>query len=332
MKTISLTNYGSNVLRAILSLKVVDVDVPEPGNDDVLVKLHAAAVNPSDIAFIQGGYNIVKPLPATPGFEGSGTVVDTADGLRHLIGKKISCFVQNDKGGTWSEYFTVHKDDLIVLDDRMDMDQAACFTVNPFTAYGLVNIALLRESPAIIQNAAGGQVPAFIRTLAREHGIEVINIVRKPATADKLTEEGNKYVLTEQDEKFEEKLKTLAHDLTATTAFDAAGGAGSGTVFNAMPEDSELVVYGGLSGKPMTGIDTMDVIFRDKIISGFNLIDWKNELDENEFLEINEKLQQKFINGEMKTNIRTTARFEDIVKGLKEYIGNMSSGKILIKP
>ncbi|NOX85376.1 MAG: zinc-binding dehydrogenase [Chlorobi bacterium] len=332
MKTILLSNYSANVLRAILSLKVVDKDIPEPGKDEVLVKLHAAAVNPSDIAFIQGGYNIVKPLPATPGFEGSGTIVEAASGLKNLIGKKISCFVQNDEGGTWSEYFTVHKDDLILLDDRMDMDQAACFTVNPFTGYGLINIALMRESTAVIQNAAGGQVPGFVRTLAKENGMEVINIVRKPATAERLVKEGCKHVLTEQDADFKEKLKTLARELNATTAFDAVGGVLSGNIFNAMPGDSELVVYGGLSGKPMSGIDTMDVIFNDKIVSGFNLIDWKNELDKNEFVEIVEELQQKFINGEMKTNIRESIQFEDIVRGLKEYIGNMSSGKILIKP
>lgn len=332
MKTVILTNYSTNVLRAILSLKVVEKEIPGPGENEMLVKLHAAAVNPSDIAFIQGGYNIVKTLPATPGFEGSGTVVDAAGNLKNLIGRKISCFVQNVEGGTWSEYFTVHKNDIILLDDKMDMDQAACFTVNPFTAYGLTDIALARQNSTLIQNAGGGQVPAFIRMLAKENGMEVINIVRKPETAEKLLAEGHQYVLMEQDEAFKEKLKILARDLDATTAFDAVGGAVSGVIFNALPADSELVVYGGLSGKPMSGINTMDVIFKDKIISGFNLLGWKDELEEGGFLSIAGELQQKFIRGELKTIIRGTARFDDIVKGLKNYISNMSAGKILIKP
>lgn len=332
MKTILLTNYSTNVLRAILSLKMVETETPKPRTGEVLVELHAASVNPSDIAFIQGGYNIVKTLPATPGFEGSGTVVDAAGNLKNLIGRKISCFVQNDEGGTWSEYFTVHKNDLILLDDKMDMDQAACLTVNPFTAYGLIKIALARQSKALVQNAGGGQVSAFIRMLAKENRVEVINIVRKRETAGKLMAEGNRYVLVEQDEKFEEKLKALARNLNATTAFDAVGGPVSGVVFNALPADSQLVVYGGLSGKPMSGMDTMDVIFNDKIISGFNLMEWKDELEKGEFLSIAGELQQKFISGELKTTIRGTARFDDIVKGLKNYISNMSAGKILLKP
>jgi len=332
MKAILLPKYSTNVLRAILNLRVVEREIPKPAGDEVLVKLHAAAVNPSDIAFIQGGYNIVKTLPAIPGFEASGTVMDAGDRSKNLIGRKVSCFIQEDAGGTWSEYFVTKTGNLILLDDKMDMDQAACFTVNPFTAFALMNIALQRESCAIIQNAAGGQVPAFIRAMAKAQGKEVINIVRKKETADKLTAEGNKYVLVEQDEKFEEKLHNLAASLRATTALDAVGGAMSGLIFNAMPNDSELVVYGGLSGKPISGVHVMGLIFKDKIISGFNLVDWKNEIEEEDFLSISLSLQQKFIYGELKTNIRGRANFEDIAKGLKNYISNMSQGKILIKP
>ena len=332
MKSIVLPAYNKNVLRAILSLQIQERELPVPRDNEVLIKTHAAPVNPSDIAFIQGGYNIVKTLPAAPGFEGSGIIADAGKHARHLIGKKVSSFVQDDRDGTWAEYFVAHENDLIVLQDNMDMDQAACFTVNPFTAYGMIEIALLRESRAIIQNAGGGQVAAFIRTMAREHGIEVINIVRKPETATKLKQEGVKHVLAQNDELFEEQLKTLAAELNASLAFDAVGGELAGQMFNALTDDAELVVYGGLSNKPLSGIDVMDVIFRNKIISGFNLMDWKNELDETDFEEISGKLQSKFINGTYKTEIREAVSLEDFVKGLKAYLGDMSGGKILIKP
>ncbi len=332
MKSIILPSYNKNVLRAILSLQVQEKELPKPGDDEVLIKTHAAPVNPSDIAFIQGGYNVVKTLPAAPGFEGSGTVTDAGKNARHLIGKKVSAFVQDDRDGTWAEYFVANKNDLIVLQDNMDLDQAACFTVNPFTAYGMMEIALLRESKAIIQNAGGGQVAAFIRTMAKEHGIEVINIVRKPETAAKLEQEEVKHVLTQNNESFEEQLKTLAAELKASLAFDAVGGDLSGLMFNALTDDAELVVYGGLSNKPISGIDVMDVIFRDKIISGFNLMDWKSELDEADFENVSQELQNKFISGTYKTEIRESVSIENIVSGLKSYLGDMSGGKILIKP
>jgi len=297
-----------------------------------LIKTHAAPVNPSDVAFIQGGYNIVKQLPAVPGFEGSGVIVDAGKNANDLIKKKVSAFVQTNHDGSWAEYFVARKKDLIILQDDMDMDQAACFTVNPFTAYALMEIALIRESKAIVQNAAGAQVAALIRTMARENEMEVINIVRKAETAAFLKQQGIQHVLNQTDDTFEEQLKSLSLQLQATTALDAVGGELAGQMFNAMADDSELVVYGGLSGKPLSGIGLMGVIFKNKIISGFNLMDWKRELDTSEFEQVSNELQDKIISGIYKTEIQETVGLDQIVQGLKTYLGNMSGGKILIKP
>lgn len=126
----------------MLGLKVLDIEIPIPGDNDVIIKVHAAPVNPSDIAFIQGSYNIVKTLPAVPGFEASGVVIDGGDNAKNMIGRKVSCFVQDDRSGTWSEFVVVNMSDVILLKDEMDMDQAACFTVNPFTAYGTFTLIL----------------------------------------------------------------------------------------------------------------------------------------------------------------------------------------------
>lgn len=332
MKSISLPAYNKNIIRAMLGLKTIETKMPTPNDNEVIIKVNAAPINPSDIAFIQGVYNVVKPLPATPGFEASGVIVDAGKNCKDVIGKKVSCFVQDDKSGTWSEFVLANKEDIILLKDEMDMDQAACFTVNPFTAYGLFSIALIYQSKAIVQNASGGQVAYFIRKMAEEHNIKVIDIVRKPETATELINDGAKYVLVETDENFKEKLHKLITELDATVAFDAVGGTLSGIIYNALPNDSELVVYGGLSGKAIDGINTMEVIFNNKIISGFNLIDWKAELDEGEFEQISEELQEKFICGDYKTKIADAYSLEDIVVGLRSYISAMSLGKILIKP
>lgn len=332
MKYIKLSTYNSNIIRALVGLKVEEKVPHKPNDNEVLVKTHAASCNPSDIAFIQGSYNIVKSLPTVPGFEGSGVVVETGKNANHLLGKKISAFVQNDIDGTWADHFVVNMEDLIPLKDEMDFDQAAGFTVNPFTAYGLIEIALQRESKAIIQNAAGGQVAEFIRNISQENNIEVINIVRKKETADQLKAQAVKYVLHENDNDFEKQLNTIAVSLKANVAFDAVGGKLSGTMFNALIPDSEIVVYGGLSGKPMENIDVMGPIFQNKIISGFNLIDWKADLENGEFERIANHLQDKFISGTYKTKIQDSTSLDNIVKGLRNYIANMSAGKILIRP
>lgn len=332
MKAVLLPAYNRNVLRALLSLEVVEKNTPVLGHDEVFVIMHAASCNPSDIAFIQGGYNIVKTLPAVPGFEGSGTIIESSLDNKDLIGKKVSCFIQDDIDGTWAEYFKLKKSDFIILSEDMDLDQAACFSVNPLTAYALVEIAKARHSKAIVQNAAGGQVPLLVRQLAKAKGIKTIDIVRKSETAEKLKTEGEEYVIIEQEKDFPEKLKQLANELKATTAFDAVAGPLSARIINAMPSGSEMVVYGGLSNKQISDINPMDIIFRNKLISGFNLVKWKGELPPFEFIKIIDELQQLFIKGELKTNIQGEFEINDIVQGLKTYLGNMSNGKVLIKP
>ena len=333
MKKIILPAYNKNILRAIYSLKVVEEDkLPQPGKDEVLIQVYGAPCNPSDIAFMEGDYNIVKSLPAVPGFEGSGKIIDAGEGAEHLIGNKVSFFVQADCDGSWAEYVCINKNSMVVLDNAMDMDQAACFAVNPFTARGLLDIALLRNNQAIIQNAAGGQVTAFVRQMAGELGIRVIDIVRKPESRETLLKNGAKDVLLENDEHFDEKLSELCRKFDARLAFDAVGGPLSGRIFNAMPANAELVVYGGLSTKAVSGVSTMDLIFNDKVVSGFNLPAWRQQLDDDYFDEISHEMQQQFIQKKYQTRIQGSTDYENIVKGLTGYIRKMSEGKILIKP
>src|ERR1700730_11624269 len=74
------------------SIAVVNVPVPRPGAGEVLVRVHASPVNPSDDMFIRGLYAFKKPLPTVPGFEGSGTVV-AGDGVmaQLLKGRRVAC-------------------------------------------------------------------------------------------------------------------------------------------------------------------------------------------------------------------------------------------------
>lgn len=332
MKSVLLPNYNKNVLRAMLSLELSELDIPELRDDEVLIKTSAAVCNPSDIAFIQGVYNIVKPVPAIPGFEGAGEIVKEGKNISGMVGKKVSAFVQSNRSGTWSEYFVAKTADIIALDDAMPFEQSACFTVNPFTAYGMFETAKKLNTPAIIQNASGSQVAAFLRKMAEEEGMQLIDIVRKQSTAKSLIEEGAKNVLVETDEDFDNKLKTICEKLKPQVAFDAVGGSLSGKMYNALAPNSEMMVYGGLSNKHMSDLSVMDAIFNNKIVSGFNLIGWKSGLSRMEFESISLHLQKKFIDGVYKTKFHKTVDLTDIMQGLKSYLGNMSAGKLLIKP
>ena len=329
-KAAVIHSYNDNLLRAILAMKVEEVDLPVPGPDELVIRVDASPVNPSDIAFLRGGYNIRKSLPAIPGFEGTGIVVHAGGNAADQKGRRVSFFTQEERNGAWSEYTVTSADNCILTDDHMPLDQAACFSVNPFTAFGLMEIALETGAGLIVQNAGGGQVAGFIRCLAEENGMKVINVVRKNDTAKELREAGFE-VLVSSEDNFPETLAEKAGG-RKTLVLDAVGGEMTGIMLNALPDGSRVVVYGALEGGMVGHIDPMGVIFMDKMVSGFNLNKWRADRTQKELDRISGKLQTIIISGHCKTGIAGTYDLENMVQGIRDYIRNMSAGKILIRP
>lgn len=330
-KAVILPQYNDNLIRALVGLKVEEQSIPSLKNDEVLIKLGAAPCNPSDIAFLRGGYNIVKPVPVVPGFEAMGLVIEAGKASQQLLGKRVSCFSQKDSDGTWAEYFRVNARDCIVLKAGLNDDQAACLSINPLTAVGMFEMVGQADNAPFILNAAGGQVPDFMRVLAGQKGIDVINVVRKDEQVEALKTRGQKYVLNRTSDSFSHELQEICDHIKPLFAFDAVAGEISGLLLNAMPPKAKLVIYGGLSGQPVSGLDPMGVIFYKKSVSGFNLNEWIAEMDSDAFTKITDRVQDQFIAGIFKTEIQGSYKLQDVVTGIRTYIKSMSRGKILLK-
>jgi NADPH:quinone reductase-like Zn-dependent oxidoreductase len=316
------------------SLEVADQPIPVPENDQVLIKVKAAPCNPSDIAFMRGGYGITKPVPAVMGFECTGVVTEAGPdpAAQALSGLRVSCFGRENDGGTWAEYFLTAAGNCLVVKNDLPEDQAAVLCINPFTAYALIETALAKESRAFIQNGASGQIGIFLRSLARLHGLKVINLVRKEEHIRMLEEEGERYNISLNDPDACSRLEIMARELQATIAFDAVGGDVSGLILNSMPAGSDLVVYGGLSGKPLSQFNPLDIIFKSKTIRGFNLGDWKKELEPEKLEAVTERVQQLVADGYLQTRIQGAFPLENVQQAMEQYIRNMSAGKILFRP
>ena len=334
MRAIVLPDYNANIIRAMKSLQVRELEIPRPKSSQVLIKVSASPCNPSDIAFMRGGYNIQKPVPAMMGFECTGTIVETGDDplARKMMGKRVSCFSQGMEKGTWAEYFNTDYKNCLPVRDELDDEQAATFCINPFAAYALFDIAIQKKARAIIQNGASGQVGIFIRKFAKLNQIPVINLVRKEEHLIELGEAGEKHVLNLGNPQCEADLRKLAHDYHATIAFDAVAGDTSGMILSAMPPGSELIVYGGLSGRPVGMVLPLDIIFKAKTIRGFNLGDWKTAVGEDLFQKVSEELQEMIVRRILQTRIQGVFPLEEVQLAMEQYIRNMSSGKILFQP
>jgi NADPH2:quinone reductase len=314
------------------SLTVAEVPVPRPGPGEVLVRVAASPVNPSDLMFITGNYGFKKPLPAIPGFEGSGTVVETGSGMmaRFMKGRRVACAAADAKstGGLWAEYIVTSANFCVPLRKDVDLEQGATMLVNPLTAWAMVDEARRGGHRAAVQTAAASALGRMVIRLGRKFSLPVINVVRRAEQVELLRDMGAEHVLNSSDSGFDEQLRALCHQLGASISFDAVAGEMSGRVLRAQPDGSRMLVYGGLS---MQGVklDPDLLVFERKHVEGFWLSAWlrgKNLLSQ---LRTANQVQE-LLGGDLRTEIRARLPLEKAAEGLAQYAANMTAGKVLL--
>src|SRR5471032_1936799 len=158
-------------------LRIVDQPWPEPAPDEVIVKVAAAPINPADLNSIEGKYPVRPALPATPGMEGTGVVVELGSAVRNLaLGTRV---ILPHGLGTWREACAVSAEKLVVVPVEIEPVQAAMLKVNPITAWRMLHDFVPLQSGAwLIQNAANSAAGFCVIQIARELGYRTVNIVR----------------------------------------------------------------------------------------------------------------------------------------------------------
>jgi NADPH:quinone reductase len=316
------------------SLRVADVPLPSPGAGEVLIQMHAAPINPSDLAFIRGAYGFRKALPAIPGFEGSGTVVATGSGVlpRLLAGRRVGCAVADSQstGGTWAEYTVASAMRCVPLRKSVDFDQAAMMFVNPLMAWALLEEARRGRHRAAVQNAAAGALGRMLIRLARRFSLPLINIVHRSDQIDLLRAMGAQHVLDSSHPAFDADLRRLCAELDATIAFDAVTGEISGRMLRALPKASRLIVYGSLS-ESAVALDPRSLIFEQQQVSGLWLSRWMGRKNPLAQLQIASKVQA-LLSSDLRSEIQARLPLESVWLALERYTTAMSGGKILLVP
>jgi NADPH:quinone reductase-like Zn-dependent oxidoreductase len=334
MRVLQLNGYHDDVSEAIRSLQVVKKPIRAPGHGKVLIKVDAAPCNPSDLLLLQGRYGKRKTLPAVPGWEGAGTVIATGGGLygKWLEGKRVAFSVQSDADGTWAEYSVVDAKTCIPLKSDVSFEQGASLIINPLTALGLIDKALKEKHKAIIQTAAASQVGKMVLALAHEKEIPVIHIVRKKEQEDVLRNLDAKVILNSESPDFKKNLKREAEKFKATIAFEAIAGDMTGTILNAMPNHSKVLVYGALSGTNCSNINPIGLIFEEKTLEGFFLGSWIAQKGFWGMYQASNTVQRLLSTGAFHTSISKEVKLEEAPAALEAYQKNMTAGKVLIKP
>jgi NADPH:quinone reductase len=334
MRALVLDEYRENIADALSSLQVRELPVPAPEKGQVLVRIEAAPCNPSDLLLLQGRYGTLKKLPTVPGWEGAGEVVASGGGwlANWLAGKRVACGLQGDRNGTWAEYFLANASECLPLKRQITFDQGASLIINPFTAVGLLETARQGGHRAAVHTAGASQLGRMLQALAAETNYPLIQVVRREAQVELLKSLGASHVLNSARETFPEELKATCDRLGATVAFEAVAGAMTGTIMNAMPPRSAVYVYGALSEEPCGNIDPVQLIFHNKEIKGFYLGTWMRRRGTWGILRAAGQVQRMLIDGRIAGVVERRVSLDEAKEGLRNYVENMTAGKVLITP
>jgi NADPH:quinone reductase-like Zn-dependent oxidoreductase len=314
-------------------LRVQRRPVPKPWKDEVLVKMAASPINPSDLAVLHGRYGFRPAPPFVPGGEGSGTVVAVGPGAmgRYFQDGRVACLWDSKRDGAWAQYMVASvKGGVLPLHDSVSLEQGATSVINPLTATAFIGIAKKGGHDAIVLTAAASSLGRMINRLAPGEGIEVINVVRRDAQTELLRNQGASIVLNSTDSDFDEALRDACHQHDAHLAFDAVAGQMTTRLLRALPSPGKVTVYGALSFEaPQVAPDQL--IFENKSMDGFWLgpfIQAKNLLQ----IMLMWRRAQKLLSTDLKSDIRANVPLEDAPNAVEAYVSQMTAGKFLLRP
>jgi NADPH:quinone reductase len=234
----------------IVTLGIREADIVEPNDDQVVVRIEAAPINPSDLGMMFAGGDTGAALPAGDGFfdavgvalteaavaaqrarlgkpmpvgnEGGGVVVAAGSSpeAQALLGRTVGFL----SGNAYAQYRTLHVSQCLAMADGTDPADAAAAFVNPLTALGMVETMRAEGHTALVHTVGASNLGLMLNRICLDDGVGLVNIVRKAEHVEQLRSLGAQHVVDSSADSFVDDLTEALRATGATIAFDAIGG------------------------------------------------------------------------------------------------------------
>ncbi|MBP7337896.1 hypothetical protein [Niveispirillum sp.] len=266
----------------VVTLYAEDVETGLPAADDVIIRIDAAPINPSDLALLIASADLAtlrtagtadRPVleatipaerraelagrvgtPMAVGNEGAGVVIAAGENVTHLIGKTVACLGH----AMYAEYIRVPAKACYVLPDGITAVEGAASLVNPLTALAMTDTMRAEGHAALVHTAAASSLGQMLNRICIDDGIPLVNVVRRKEQADLLRSQGAQYVCVSSDEDFSDQLVDALEKTRATIAFDAIG---SGALVNQLLDGMETVALRHVSRYSRYGSMTRKTVY-----------------------------------------------------------------------
>ncbi len=327
MKTINAAVYETHGNPADV-LHVESRPWPTPAPGEVIVKMRAAPINPADLNQIEGKYPVRAELPATPGFEGAGIVVDVAADVKGLANGALVILPHNV--GTWRDAVVVKADDLVVVPEGIKPVHAAMLKINPMTAWRLLHDYVdLARGDWLIQNAANSAAGRAVIQIARQLGYKTVNVVRRSELIDELRAEGGDVVLVDS-ENLRREVEDVIGGPPIRLGLNAVGGESALRLANCLAPGSTLVTYGAMSLQPLK-IPNGLLIFKDLRFRGIWINKWYDNATPAQRMEAFQHLFEMAKRGLLQTKVEKAYPLSEAKTAVAQAARGQRSGKIIFE-
>ncbi|MEH6712041.1 MAG: zinc-binding dehydrogenase [Paraglaciecola polaris] len=354
-----------------LQINLREIDVPKPKAHEIVVKMEASPINPSDMWPMFGPADLSKAtlsddkstlsapvhkgmLPRIKsrldqtlpiGNEGAGVVVAAGESeqAQALIGKTVAVLT----GACYSQFCCVPVQACIVHHDDTTSHAAASSFVNPLTALGMVETMRMEGHTALVHTAAASSLGIMLNKICIAEDVQLVNIVRKQEQVDLLTKLGAKYVVNSSSDSFKKDLYKAIEATGATLAFDAIGGGElASDILTAMEavgskDATGFNTYGSLDNKQVYvygGLDFSPTVLNRAFgmtwsISGWLLMRFLGKLDAPKVAALHKRVADE-INTTFAIDSTEVLTFEQVLTPeiAIKYNAKSTGGKYILNP
>ncbi len=304
-----------------------DVAPPEiSAPDEVIVDIDAFQINPADLLTLQGFYPAAGQVPGSLGNEATGHVAEVGASVESVKpGDRVILLTIDN----WSEQRCVKAHQVVRVPKQLDRLDLAGLKVNPATAALLLDRFVdLQPGDWVMQNASNSAVGRALITIAKERGLNTVNVVRSDLYTSQLNDLGATLVLTDGDD-LAERAATGTREAPIRLALDAVAGAATGQLASCLAEEGQLVVYGALSGMPID-VDPTAFVFKDIAVRGFWLTKLLVSADAQFVEPLYNRLAKVLLAGHKFVAVDSAYSMDDIKSAIERATQSEGGHKVLV--